>query len=135
MTKPKLQPKDWKAEALFWKKEALKTREPRTRLSPERSSIVRRFNLPADSDGKELKMYVNVGLYDDGRPGEVFIKADKVGSFQAGILDALAIAISIALQYGAPISLFIEKFVHTKFEPAGLTGDASFPMVSLIFIN
>ena len=45
-------------------------------------------------------------------------------------MDALAIAISIALQYGAPISLFIEKFVHTKFEPAGLTGDASFPMVS-----
>lgn len=68
-----------------------------------------------------LKGYITTGRYDDGSPAEVFLQVSKQGSFVNGILDALATAVSIGLQYGVPLKLFVSKFQDLKFEPAGFT--------------
>ncbi len=67
--------------------------------------------------------YVTVGEFEDGRPGEVFLKVAKQGSTLAGIMDAFAISVSLGLQYGVPIQAFADKFVNMRFEPAGMTDD------------
>jgi ribonucleoside-diphosphate reductase alpha chain len=72
----------------------------------------------ADCEG-----YVTVGEYEDGRPGEVFIKVSKQGSTLAGIMDAFSISISLGLQHGVPLATFVRKFANMKFEPAGITDD------------
>ena len=76
--------------------------------------------------------YVTVGEYEDGRPGEVFMKVAKQGSTLAGVMDAFSIGISIALQYGVPLEAFVSKFVNMRFEPAGLTDDADIRMAQSI---
>jgi len=63
------------------------------------------------------------GAYDDGRIGELFLKLGKQGSTLSGVVDALAIAVSIGLQYGVPLESFVQKFTNLKFEPAGMTDD------------
>ena len=68
--------------------------------------------------------YMTSGSYDDGRLGEVFLKLGKQGSTLAGVMDAFSIAVSIGLQYGVPLSSFVQKFTNLKFEPAGMTDDA-----------
>ena len=68
-----------------------------------------------------LKGYIKVSTYDDGAPGELFVTASKSGSTMQGLLDAFAISISIALQYGVPVEKLIEKFKDTTFLPAGFT--------------
>jgi ribonucleoside-diphosphate reductase alpha chain len=73
----------------------------------------------ADCEG-----YVTVGEYEDGRPGEVFIKVSKQGSTLAGIMDAFSIAVSMGLQHGVPLATFVRKFANMKFEPAGITDDS-----------
>ena len=72
----------------------------------------------ADCEG-----YVTVGEYEDGRPGEVFIKVSKQGSTLAGIMDAFSISLSLGLQHGVPLATFVRKFANMKFEPAGITDD------------
>ncbi len=67
--------------------------------------------------------YVTVGEFEDGRPGEVFLKVAKQGSTLAGIMDAFAISVSLGLQYGVPLQAFAEKFTNMRFEPAGMTDD------------
>jgi ribonucleoside-diphosphate reductase alpha chain len=74
--------------------------------------------------------YVHVGEYDDGRPGEVFINVSKQGSTLAGIMDAFSIAISLGLQHGVPLATFCRKFVHMRFEPAGITDDPDLRIAS-----
>ena len=71
----------------------------------------------------DCKGFVTVGEYDDGRPGEVFMKVSKQGSTLAGIMDAFAISVSHGLQYGVPLKAFIEAFTNMRFEPAGMTDD------------
>jgi ribonucleoside-diphosphate reductase alpha chain len=66
---------------------------------------------------------VTVGEYEDGRPGEVFIKVSKQGSTLAGIMDAFSISLSLGLQHGVPLATFVRKFANMKFEPAGITDD------------
>ena len=66
---------------------------------------------------------MTVGEYDDGRPGEIFLRVSKQGSTLAGIMDAFAISISHGLQYGVPLRAFIEVFTNMRFEPAGMTDD------------
>jgi ribonucleoside-diphosphate reductase alpha chain len=85
---------------------------PRTRASKTFSFRV------ADCQG-----YVTVGEYEDGRPGEVFLKVAKQGSTLAGIMDAFAIGLSMGLQYGVPLEAYIDKFTNVRFEPAGMTDD------------
>lgn len=71
----------------------------------------------------QVKVYAQVGLYPDGRPGELFLKADRMGSTLSGMLDALSMSISVALQAGVPLSWFVEKMRNLQFEPSGPTSD------------
>ncbi len=71
----------------------------------------------------DCKGFVTVGEYDDGRPGEVFLKVSKQGSTLAGIMDTFAISVSHGLQYGVPLKAFVEAFTNMRFEPAGMTDD------------
>jgi len=71
---------------------------------------------------QDVKIYIQVGLYPDtGKPGEIFLKADKMGSTISGLLDALSMSISVALQAGVPLEWFVEKMKNLQFEPAGTT--------------
>ena len=90
----------------------------RERLPRKRNSKTFSFRV-ADCEG-----YVTVGEYEDGRPGEVFIKVSKQGSTLAGIMDAFSIAISLGLQHQVPLTTFVGKYANMKFEPAGITDDA-----------
>ena len=71
----------------------------------------------------DCKGFVTVGEYADGRPGEIFVRVSKQGSTLAGIMDAFAISLSHGLQYGVPLTAFVEAFVGMRFEPAGMTDD------------
>lgn len=66
--------------------------------------------------------YVTVGLYEDGLPGEMFIRMSKEGSTVSGLMDSFATAVSLALQYGVPLQVLCDKFSHTRFEPSGWSG-------------
>ncbi len=90
----------------------------RERLPRKRVSQTFAFRV-ADCEG-----YVTVGEYEDGRPGEVFIKVSKQGSTLAGIMDAFSISISLGLQHGVPLATYVRKYVNMKFEPSGMTDDA-----------
>ena len=63
------------------------------------------------------------GEYPDDGIGEVFLKVSKQGSTLSGVMDALAIAVSIGLQYGVPLEAYVSKFMNMRFEPAGMTDD------------
>jgi ribonucleoside-diphosphate reductase alpha chain len=89
----------------------------RERLPRRRNSSTFAFRV-ADCEG-----YVTVGEYDDGRPGEVFMKVSKQGSTLAGIMDAFAIAVSLGLQHGVPLATYVRKYTNMRFEPAGMTDD------------
>ena len=62
-------------------------------------------------------------MYADGQPGEIFIKMAKEGSTLSGIMDAFALSVSISLQYGVPLRALVDKFVNSRFEPSGYTGN------------
>ncbi len=89
----------------------------RERLPRSRASRTFEFRV-ADCKG-----FVTVGEYDDGRPGEIFMRVSKQGSTLSRIMDAFAISLSHGLQYGVPLSAFVEAFVGMRFEPAGMTDD------------
>lgn len=98
----------------------------RVRLNDERESITHHFSVTT-RDGNKYDGYVTVGFYEDGTPGEVFFRMHKIGSQIQGLLDIIATSISIALQYGAPLDVFVNKFVHTRFEPEGITENPEIP--------
>ena len=98
----------------------------RIRLPDERRAITHKFTI-AGHEG-----YVTVGLYDDGRPGELFITMSKEGSTISGLMDALATSVSIALQYGVPLSVLADKFAHTRYEPSGFTGNRELPIAKSV---
>ncbi len=87
----------------------------RERLEDTRQSITHKFSI-AGHEG-----YLCVGLYPDGRPGEIFITMAKEGSTIGGIMDSFGTSLSIALQYGVPLEVLVKKFSHTRFEPMGHT--------------
>ena len=89
----------------------------RERLPRRRVSSTFAFRV-ADCEG-----FVTVGQYEDGRPGEVFIKVAKQGSTLAGIMDAFSISISLGLQHGVPLATYVRKYQNMKFEPSGITDD------------
>jgi ribonucleoside-diphosphate reductase alpha chain len=89
-----------------------------------------RRKLPKKRDSKTFSFrvadchgYVTVGEFEDGQPGELFLKVAKQGSTLAGIMDGFAIAVSLGLQFGVPLRTFVEKFTNVRFEPAGMTDD------------
>jgi ribonucleoside-diphosphate reductase alpha chain len=98
-----------------------------TKLKRQLSRIVERKTLPAKRRGFTQKAKINgqaiflrTGEYSDGTLGEIFIDLAKEGSTLRSLMNSFAIAISVGLQYGVPLEEFVEKFVFTKFEPAGM---------------
>jgi ribonucleoside-diphosphate reductase alpha chain len=89
----------------------------RRKLPSERSSITHKFSVGGHEG------YITVGMYADGHPGEIFIKMAKEGSTLSGIMDAFALSVSISLQYGVPLRALVDKFVNSRFEPSGYTGN------------
>lgn len=89
----------------------------RRRMPDERRAINHKFLVGGH------KGYITVGLYDDGTPGEMFITMAKEGSVISGLMDAFATSISIGLQYGVPLQVLVNKFVHMRFEPSGFTNN------------
>lgn len=98
----------------------------RRRLPDERRSLTHKFSV-AGHDG-----YIHVGMYDDGSPGEIFVRMAKEGSTISGLMDSMATAVSLALQHGVPLRLFVDKFSRTRFEPSGWTGNPDIPRASSI---
>jgi ribonucleoside-diphosphate reductase alpha chain len=117
--------KEEKEEVKVEVKEKIIIKEvPRRRKLPdERHSLTHKFSV-AGHEG-----YITVGLYEDGTPGEIFIKMAKEGSTLSGVMDTLALSLSMNLQYGVPLRVLVNKLVHTRFEPAGMTGNKEIPMV------
>lgn len=93
----------------------------RHRLEPERRAVTHRFRLAGH------KGYLTVGLYPNGQPGEIFLRMAKSGSTLSGLLDSLSIAVSIGLQSGIPLKAFADKFIDSRFEPLGYTGNPEIP--------
>ncbi len=98
----------------------------RRRLPDERRAIAHKFSI----EGHEG--YIHVGLYEDGSPGEVFLRMNKEGSVISGLMDSVAILTSVALQYGVPLESLVNKFSHVRFEPSGFTSNADIPMAKSI---
>ena len=92
----------------------------RRRLPDERQAITHKFSI----NGHEG--FLTVGLYEDGQPGEVFLLMAKEGSTISGLMDSFAQAVSVALQYGVPLQILVDKFTHSRFEPSGFTKNPRF---------
>ncbi len=102
------------------------TRPARRRLPDERKAITHKFSV-AGHDG-----YLTVGMYDDGDPGEIFVVMAKQGSVVSGLMDTVATSISMALQYGVPLKVLVDKFSHSRFEPSGFTNNPQIPIAKSI---
>jgi len=94
-------------------------RAQREKMPVERASFTHKFSVGGHEG------YITVGMYEDGRPGEIFIKMSKEGSTLSGVMDGLALTISLGLQYGVPLKVFVDKLLNTRFEPSGITGNAN----------
>jgi ribonucleoside-diphosphate reductase alpha chain len=90
-------------------------RPRRERLPDTRRSVTHKFNVSGHEG------YITVGLYEDGRPGELFITMAKEGSTVGGLMDSFGTAISMSLQYGVPLQVLVDKFSHSRFDPMGHT--------------
>jgi ribonucleoside-diphosphate reductase alpha chain len=101
-------------------------RPQRRKLADERQAVTHKFSI-AGHEG-----YLTVGTYDDGTPGEIFLKMAKEGSTVSGLMDTIATMTSIALQYGVPLKALVDKFSHTRFEPAGFTNNREIPIAKSI---
>ena len=98
----------------------------RRRLPDERRSITHKFSIGGHEG------YLTVGMYDDGTPGELFVVMAKEGSVVSGLMDSFATSVSLALQYGVPLRVLVDKFSHTRFEPSGFTGNPDIPIAKSI---
>ena len=105
---------------------ATEPRPYRRRLPAERQAITHMFDV-AGHEG-----YITVGLYDDGQPGEIFLKMAKEGSTISGLMDTFATTVSVALQYGVPLRDLVHKFAHVRFEPSGFTTNPEIPIAKSI---
>src|SRR6266852_2219873 len=101
-------------------------RQQREKMPVERASVTHKFSVGGHEG------YITVGMYDDGRPGEIFIKMAKAGSTLSGVMDGLALTISLGLQYGVPLKVFVDKLLNTRFEPSGITANPNIRFVSSV---
>ncbi|HZC13870.1 MAG TPA: vitamin B12-dependent ribonucleotide reductase, partial [Thermoleophilaceae bacterium] len=111
------------AQPLSKKAEATEAAPPptpkfeRRRLPLDRTEIGRKFQVG------EYEGYIHVGLYDDGTPGDIFVDIAKEGTTLAGLMNSFMISVSLGLQYGVPLEVYVSKFAHMRFEPSGMTND------------
>ena len=101
-------------------------RPVRRRLPEERQAITHKYSVGGHEG------YVTVGMYEDRTPGELFLVMSKEGSTISGLMDGFATAVSLALQYGVPLEVFVNKFAHTRFEPAGFTNNRNIPLAKSV---
>jgi len=100
---------------------------PDTTLKRQLSRIIERKQLPAKRHGYTIKskvggqaLFLRTGEYKDGTLGEIFIDMAKEGATMRSLLNSFAVAVSVGLQYGVPLEEFVDKFIFTRFEPAGM---------------
>jgi ribonucleoside-diphosphate reductase alpha chain len=115
--------KDQPAEPASGSPEPNPSRGPERRRMPnERESITHKFSI-AGHEG-----YITAGKYEDGSVGEIFLTdIGKEGSTLRGMMNAFATAISIGLQYGVPLEVFVHKFSYMRFDPEGITNNQEIP--------
>jgi ribonucleoside-diphosphate reductase alpha chain len=89
----------------------------RRRLPDDRTEIGRKFRVG------EYEGYIHVGLFEDGTPGDIFVDIAKEGTTLAGLMNSFMISVSLGLQYGVPLDVYVSKFAHMRFEPSGQTND------------
>jgi len=94
----------------------------RKRLPDTRTSVTHKFSVSGHEG------YITVGLYENGRPGELFITMAKEGSTIGGLMDVFGTAVSMCLQYGVPLEVLVNKFAHSRFDPSGWTSNPDIPM-------
>jgi ribonucleoside-diphosphate reductase alpha chain len=90
----------------------------RRRLPDDRTEVGRKFRVG------EYEGYIHVGLFEDGTPGDIFVDIAKEGTTLAGLMNSFMIAVSLGLQYGVPLEVYVSKFAHMRFEPSGITNDS-----------
>jgi ribonucleoside-diphosphate reductase alpha chain len=101
-------------------------RAVREKMPVERASVTHKFSVGGHEG------YITVGMYEDNRPGEIFIKMSKEGSTLSGVMDGLALTVSLGLQYGVPLKVFVDKLLNTRFEPSGITPNPNIRFVSSV---
>ncbi len=89
----------------------------RRRLPDDRTEVGRKFKVG------EYEGYIHVGLFEDGTPGDIFVDIAKEGTTLAGLMNSFMISVSLGLQYGVPLEVYVSKFSHMRFEPSGMTND------------
>jgi ribonucleoside-diphosphate reductase alpha chain len=102
----------------------VKARPFRKRLPDTRDSVTHKFSVGGHEG------YITVGLYEDGKPGELFITMAKEGSTIGGLMDVYGTAVSMGLQYGVPLEVLVKKFSHSRFDPSGWTANRDIPMAT-----
>ena len=85
----------------------------RRRLPDDRTEVGRKFRVG------EYEGYIHVGVFDDGTPGDIFVDIAKEGTTLGGLMNSFMIAVSLGLQYGVPLEVYVSKFSHMRFEPSG----------------
>ena len=113
-------------QALFTQKKKEIKKFERKKLPDVRQSETHKFSV-AGHEG-----YLTYSMFEDGSLGEIFIRMSKQGSTLAGLLDAFAISVSIAIQYGVPLKELDNKFIYMRFEPMGITNNEDIPIASSI---
>jgi ribonucleoside-diphosphate reductase alpha chain len=98
----------------------------RHKLPDEREAVTHKFSIAGHGG------YLTVGKYEDGQPGEIFLRMAKEGSTVSGLMDTIATMTSIALQYGVPLKALVDKFSHTRFEPSGFTNNREIPIAKSV---
>jgi len=98
-------------------RELFPPRMVREKMPVERDSVTHKFSVGGHEG------YLTVGMYPDGRAGEIFIKMSKEGSTLSGVMDGLALTVSLGLQYGVPLKVFVDKLMNTRFEPSGISSN------------
>ena len=104
----------------------MRTTNERLSLPPTRRSLTHKFML-AGHEG-----YLTIGLFEDGTPGEIFIKMSKEGSTLSGLIQGFCRAFSLALQFGLPVNEACDRFRGMRFDPMGMTNNPEIPEASSI---
>jgi len=98
----------------------------RQALPPTRDALTHKFSIGS------YEGYLTIGLYPDGRPGEIFIKMAKEGSMMKGMAQAFCRAFSLAIQYGLPLEDAVARFKGMRFDPSGPTSNPDIPEAASI---
>jgi len=112
--------------SVYKEKAATEVKSVRKKLPAERRAIAHKF-MVGNQEG-----YLHVGLFEDGSPGEIFITMAKQGSTLSGLMDAFALAISIGLQYGVPLKVWVAKYLNSRFDPMGWTDNQDIPVAKSV---